>query len=65
MRTGMPNYRLSRCGLCKEIVLYTEVILQQGYVCLDHLWNLITVWPLHRGGVCTQVILRGWSLSIP
>ena len=22
MRTGIPNYRLSRCGLCQEVVLY-------------------------------------------
>ena len=26
MRTGMPNYRLSRRGFYKEMVLYTEVI---------------------------------------
>jgi len=26
MRTGMPNFRLSRYDLYKEMVLYTEVI---------------------------------------
>jgi len=59
MRTGMPNYNtvLSRCSLCKEVVLYRYPVTR--------LSNLIAVWPLHRGGLCTKVIFRRWLLSIP
>jgi len=57
---GMPNYRLSRCGLCKEVVLYRYPITT-----LSMPWNLITVWSLHRGGLCIKVILKRWLLSVP
>ena len=41
-----------RGGLCNKI--YVTVIC--------HLWNIIIMWSLHRGGLCTEVVFRGWSL---
>jgi len=44
MKTGMPTYRLSRCGLSKEMVLYTEV-----YVLTIFGTSLLC-------GLCTEVV---------
>ena len=49
MRTGMPNYRL-RCGLCKA---YRYPVTR-----LSMPWNLISMWSLYRGGLCTEVVIN-------
>jgi len=59
MRTGTPNYRLSGCGLCKEMVLYSEVT---KLVYLDHFWNLYYCvvfaqrWSLYTGNM--RVVIK-------
>jgi len=55
MRTGMPNHRLSRCGLCKEVVLYRYPIarLNMLYPFLESNYRVVFAqrWSLYKGNV--------------